>query len=94
MNKQVFSIRLIILELTNIYQDIANHPARRKQSQSSYIEMNPEEMFVGEDDPYMRVENFTENDYLHMERKKMSEEPLFQLENHQTDPANYLHDIF
>eukprot|EP00091_Calanus_sinicus_P022641 TRINITY_DN7274_c0_g1_i1.p1 TRINITY_DN7274_c0_g1~~TRINITY_DN7274_c0_g1_i1.p1 ORF type:complete len:150 (-),score=29.26 TRINITY_DN7274_c0_g1_i1:237-656(-) len=50
-------------------QDIANPTGCRKQSQSSYVEMNPE-MFEGEDDPYMRMENFSENDYLHMERKK------------------------
>jgi hypothetical protein len=51
--------------------------------------MDPEGMFVGEEDPYMRVENFTENNYLHMERKKKSEEPLFHSENHQKDPADY-----
>ena len=52
--------------------------------------MDPEGMLEGEDDPYMRIENFPENDYLHMEKKNRSEEPLFHFKNHQRDPANYL----
>ena len=52
--------------------------------------MDPGGLFEGEEDPYMRVENFTENNYLHMEKKKKSEEPLFDMENHHRDPANYL----
>ena len=73
-----------------IFQDKADHPASRKQSHSSYVEMDPEGMFEGEEDPYMRVENFTEDNYLHMERMKKSKEPVFDMETPNIDPSNYL----
>ena len=65
-NNLVFSFEIIISELDIILQDLVTHAACRKQSQSSYVEMDPEGMFEGEDDPYMRMENFQENDYLHI----------------------------
>ena len=51
-----------------------------KESQSSYVEMNPEEMSGAECDPYMRMEKLLEDNYIHMEKRKQSDDRMFYLE--------------
>ena len=46
------------------------------ESQSAYVEMNPEDMIGTNCVPYMRVED----NYIHMEKRKQSDDRMFYLE--------------
>jgi len=84
-------VRLAKKEIENRKQgDKTNQQRPRKESQSSYVEMNPEDMLSGADDPYMSMESIQENDYLHMEKRKKSADRMFQLEDCNRSHQNLL----
>jgi len=73
-------VRLAKQEIQGVVNDRADQIQKRKESQSSYVEMNPEEMFT-KDDPYMKIENFLENGYLHMQKGEDADAKLYPQEN-------------
>ena len=62
-------VRIAKKEILGDNEDRTDCAQTRKESQSSYVEMNPEVMLT-KDDPYMKMEAFLENGYLHMQRGK------------------------
>ena len=69
-----------------------------KESQSSYVEMTPEEMIGEQCDPYMRMEKLLEDNYIHMEKRKQSDDRMFYLETSddflEKDSCEDTHDYF
>eukprot|EP00092_Neocalanus_flemingeri_P007857 GFUD01008482.1.p1 GENE.GFUD01008482.1~~GFUD01008482.1.p1 ORF type:complete len:423 (-),score=109.98 GFUD01008482.1:42-1310(-) len=84
-------VRMAKQEIESIKQDKSPETQSRKESHSSYVEMNAGEALsiertsTSDQDPYMRMEEFLENSYLHMERKKnFDPDKMFYLDQEQS----------